>query len=106
MAWKPVDQIFKGGTAEAQALYGKPVKAMRSYQGVAYNPEGQGADVALLAGEEGFVARVPPGQLSSVVLAFADGTARYSSIDALMRGKFKTVLVNWITFREKFQIDV
>jgi len=106
MAWKPVGQVFGGGTAAAAALYGKPIKVTRAFQGNAYNPSGQGTAVTLLAGQEGFVARVPEGRLDAIVLAFCDGSVRPASIDALMRGRFKTVLVNWITFRQQFEIDV
>jgi hypothetical protein len=106
MAWKPVGQVFTGGTAAAQALYGKPIKVTRAFHGNAYDSSGQGAAVSLRAGEEGFVARVPPESLDSIVLAFGDGSVRPASIDALMRGsRFRTVLVNWITFKQQFQID-
>ena len=105
MAWKPVSQVFTGGTAAARALYGKPIKVTQAFHGNAYDPSGQGAAVSLLGGELGFVARVPNDRLDAIVLAFCDGSVRPANIEVLMRGRFKTVLVNWITFKQQFQID-
>ena len=105
MAWTPVSSKFQGGTDAARALLGKRIRAIGSMELQSFEPNGRSKPVPLKPMEEGFVGHVPPTQADHVVLAFPIAGPPPLTLDQLQRQQFKTVLVNWPTLRQQFQID-
>jgi hypothetical protein len=109
--WKQVQDVFQGGTAELRSLSGKRVRARVLFTDCpTYDPAkpgNKGSPVTLRVGLEGLVGLVPEGNLDMVVLAFLKSGARPpQTLDQLKRMPFDAVLVNWVTFRRQFDIDM
>jgi hypothetical protein len=106
MAWVPADRVFRGGTEEVKALYGRRVRsrmpvAPNRFHGVDMRA---GDPVALPALTVAFVGR-PVRDM--VVLAVPTPPVVPGLTLAMLerRGVFTAVLVNWPTLRTAFEIE-
>jgi hypothetical protein len=109
--WKPVQEVFKGGTAELKSFSGKRVRTRVLFSGCptydTTKPGNRGTPVTLRVGLEGLVGLVPEGNPDMVVLAFPrSGVRPPQSLQQLARMPFDSILVNWVTFRRQFDIDI
>jgi hypothetical protein len=106
MAWKRASTVFHGGTVEAEALFGKKVRARTSLGLYEYIEESRpfGKEIIIGTGTIGFVGH---SKMDTIVLAFPnDQTRSYTNIEELRWGQFRSVVCNWGTFREQFDIDM
>lgn len=108
MAWRRTSTVFRGGSKEAQALFGRKVRARGSISLGEYFDERRpiGKPITIRVGEIGFVGHAKMD--ATIVLAFPVDQARtYANLEALARaGQFRSILCNWPTFREQFDIDM
>ena len=109
MAWKLAGTLFRGGTLEVRALLGKRVRARRLLSGCRlFDPSGrehETTDIVMAA--EGLIGYVPTGQLDQILLVFPiERGVRLLSLDQAARQRIQSVLINWPTFRDAFDIDV
>lgn len=107
--WKSAAVVFEGGSVAARSLKGKRVKAVQHLRLDSFDPTKaghQGAKVDIQSGQQGFVGWVPADALDLITLAFSTSPQLPSSLEALSRGSFFSVRVNWPTFRQRFLIDV
>jgi hypothetical protein len=111
VTWKNVSLIFRGGTQEARSLQRKKIRAISLLQRIPTveitRPDGpRGPMIDIAAGTVGFVGYMPDNALDQIRLCFPKNGAPVTSFDAMMRGQINVVQVNWMTFRERFQIDI
>lgn len=113
--WKPARSVFEGGTKEAKALKNSKVKVRRPLSPLLYSPINQSDETASLTpGLIGLVANTHPDILDMILLAFpTDHSLPPTTVEDLAHRNsaskkqlFFVVMVNWITFREQFFIEI
>jgi hypothetical protein len=105
MPWKPVLDIFHGGTKEAAQLKGRKVQTNQQLlnQRVRNPAATEPSVVNLPKGAVGFVG-VPEGDWIRIAFP-AEPSKQYASLDALMKGDIVVIETNWATFRQRFLIE-
>ena len=106
MTWKPAHLIFFGGTEAARSLTGKRVRVLQETSAKRFSgidaPFGPSFD--LKPKQMGYVGY--PNR-DDIVLAFTkDDAPLPGSFAVLQHWKFVSVVVNWPTFRNNFEVEM
>lgn len=109
MIWKPVSEVFSGGSNEAKMLIGKRINVRYPITEYAYdtvNPRRIGEKVVLAINTQGFISGVPEDNFHKIHLAFPRTGPAPESLAQLARKPFFVFRVDWETLRRMFSIEV
>ena len=107
-AWRQAKSVFSGGTAEATALIGRPVRARKTLIHSTHLGEGkEGSPVTIAAGSTGFVTGA---HRMSIIVTFIDPPMQplpaydRNKLLAMTGRKVTSIVLDWDPFRTDLDI--